>query len=134
MHHPTFGAEAPSTSSTARTSASTRRGCRPASRRWWRPTRTTPCACSPSQRRGAQRIYDATRFNALNGELIAGGNGVQGVAAGIPIPSSGLEVIWNHILRYRGDQIHFVTNQAAVLANGSYNLLKLDRNIYAVRP
>ncbi|WP_236213344.1 DUF1329 domain-containing protein [Metapseudomonas otitidis] len=81
-----------------------------------------------------QRIYDATRLNALNGELIAGGNGVQGVAAGIPfpIPASGLEVIWNHILRYRGDQIHFVTNQAAVLANGSYNLLKLDRNIYFV--
>ncbi|MDH1107535.1 DUF1329 domain-containing protein [Pseudomonas otitidis] len=90
----------------------------------------------PTHRSAAapQRIYDATRLNALNGELIAGGNGVQGVAAGIPfpIPASGLEVIWNHILRYRGDQIHFVTNQAAVLANGSYNLLKLDRNIYFV--
>lgn len=33
-------------------------------------------------------------------------------------------------MRYRGDQISFVTNQAAVLSNGAYNLLKLERDIY----
>lgn len=90
----------------------------------------------PTHRSAAapQRIYDATRFNAENGALIAGGNGVEGVAAGVPfpIPANGLEAIWNHILRYRGEQIHFTTNQAAVLANGSYNLLKLERDIYFV--
>jgi hypothetical protein len=90
----------------------------------------------PTRRSAAapQRIYDATRFNALNGELISGGNGVAGVASGIPfpLPANGLEAIWNHILRYRGEQISFVTNQAAVLANGSYNLLKLERQIYFV--
>jgi hypothetical protein len=88
----------------------------------------------PSHRSAAapQRIYDATRFNALNAELISGGNGVAGVAAGIPfpLPKNGQEAIWNHIMRYRGDQLHFVTNQAAVLSNGAYNLLKLDRDIY----
>ena len=79
-----------------------------------------------------QRIYDATRMNALNAELISGGNGVDGVAAGIPfpLPKKGPEAIWNHIMRYRGEQIHFVTNQAAVLSNGSYTLLKLERDIY----
>src|SRR3990167_3694653 len=79
-----------------------------------------------------QRIYDATRMNALNAELISGGNGVDGVAAGItfPLPKTGQEAIWNHIMRYRGEQISFVTNQAAVLTNGSYNLLKLERDIY----
>ena len=79
-----------------------------------------------------QRIYDATRMNALNAELISGGNGVEGVAAGVPfpLPKTGQEAIWNHIMRYRGEQIHFVTNQAAVLSNGSYTLLKLDRDIY----
>ncbi len=90
----------------------------------------------PTRRSAAapQRIYDATRFNALNAELISGGNGVSGVAAGIPfpLPRNGQEAIWNHIMRYRGEQISFVTNQAAVLANGSYNLLKLERNIYFV--
>ncbi|WP_339408952.1 DUF1329 domain-containing protein [Pseudomonas sp. EA_35y_Pfl2_R5] len=79
-----------------------------------------------------QRIYDATRFNAQTAELISGGNGVDGAAAGIPfpLPTTGQEVIWNHIMRYRGDQITFATNQAAVLSNGAYNLLKLERDIY----
>lgn len=88
----------------------------------------------PTHRSAAapQRIYDATRFNAQNAELISGGNGVAGVAAGIPfpMPQTGQEAIWNHIMRYRGDQISFVTNQAAVLANGAYNLLKLERDVY----
>ncbi len=90
----------------------------------------------PTRRSAAapQRIYDATRFNAQAAELISGGNGVDGVAAGIPfpLPTTGQEAIWNHIMRYRGDQFSFVTNQAAVLANGAYNLLKLERDIYFV--
>ncbi|AYC31122.1 DUF1329 domain-containing protein [Pseudomonas cavernae] len=88
----------------------------------------------PSHRSAAAppRIYAATRFNAVNAELISGGNGVQGAAAGIPfpLPQSGQEAIWNHVMRYRGEQIHLVTNQAAVLASGDYNLLKLERDIY----
>jgi hypothetical protein len=88
----------------------------------------------PTRRSAAapQRIYDATRFNAQAAELISGGNGVDGAAAGIPfpLPKTGQEVIWNHIMRYRGDQITFATNQAAVLSNGAYNLLKLERDIY----
>ncbi len=80
------------------------------------------------------RIYDATRYNAGHARLISSGNGVEGAASGVPfpIPASGQEAIWNHIMRYRGDQIHFVTNQAAVLANGGYTLLKLDRDVYFV--
>lgn len=88
----------------------------------------------PTRRSAAapQRIYDATRFNARNAELISGGNGVAGVAAGIPfpLPQDGQQAIWNHIMRYRGEQISMHTNQAAVLANGAYNLLKLERDIY----
>jgi hypothetical protein len=88
----------------------------------------------PTRRSAAapQRIYDATRFNALNAELISGGNGVAGVAAGIPfpLPQDGQQAIWNHIMRYRGEQIGMLTNQAAVLANGAYNLLKLEREVY----
>ncbi|WP_417661075.1 DUF1329 domain-containing protein [Pseudomonas sp.] len=88
----------------------------------------------PTHRSAAapQRIYDATRYNAVNAELISAGNGVLGVASGIPfpLPQNGQEAIWNHIMRYRGDQISFVTNQAAVLSNGAYNLLKLERDVY----
>ena len=57
----------------------------------------------PTRRSAAapQRIYDATRFNALNAELISGGNGVQGAAAGVPfpLPQNGQEAIWNHVMR-----------------------------------
>ncbi|MBF2993421.1 dTDP-4-dehydrorhamnose reductase [Pseudomonas aeruginosa] len=77
----------------------------------------------------------ADQFGApTSAELIADGNGVQGAAAGVPfpLPQSGQEAIWNHIMRYRGEQLHLQTNQAAVLANGSYNLLKLDRYLYFV--
>ena len=88
----------------------------------------------PTRRSAAvpQRIYDATRFNALNAELISNGNGVAGVAAGVPfpLPQNGQEAIWNHIMRYRGDQISFVSNLAAVLSSGAYNLLKQERNVY----
>ena len=78
-----------------------------------------------------QRIYDATRENATNASLIAGGNGIEGAAAGIPfpIPQNGLEAIWNHITRYRGEQTRMTANHAAVLANGDYILVKRERDI-----
>ncbi|WP_225579125.1 DUF1329 domain-containing protein [Pseudomonas sp. PDM14] len=87
----------------------------------------------PTRRSAAapQRIYDATRYNVSNASLISGGNGVEGTAAGIPfpIPQSGTEAIWNHIMRYRGEQIRMITNQAAVLNSGSYVLLKRERDV-----
>ena len=87
----------------------------------------------PSRRSAAspQRIYDATRYNATNAGLIAGGNGIEGTAAGIPfpIPQSGQEVIWNHITRYRGEQVRMVTNHAAVLKGGDYVLVKRERDL-----
>src|SRR5690606_29787633 len=90
----------------------------------------------PTRRSAAlpERLYAATRENATKAQLISNGNGIEGAAAGtpFPIPQNGLEVIWNHITRYRGEQLRMVLNQAAVLANGSYNLLKLDREIYFV--
>jgi hypothetical protein len=89
----------------------------------------------PSRRSASnpQRIYDATRLNAVNAELIANGNGIKGASAGIPfpIPQDGMEVIWNHVLHYKGDQTHFVNNQAVVI-NGNPSYIKRDRQIYYV--
>ncbi|WP_188636280.1 DUF1329 domain-containing protein [Halopseudomonas pertucinogena] len=80
-----------------------------------------------------QRIYDATRENAEKAELIENGNGISGAVAGIPfpIPQNGMEVIWNHILHYKGDQTRFINNQAVVI-NGRANLIKRDRYIYYI--
>ncbi|WAN09523.1 DUF1329 domain-containing protein [Stutzerimonas balearica] len=89
----------------------------------------------PTRRSAAapQRIYDATRFNAQSGELIANGNGIKGAASGIPfpLPQDGMEVIWNHILHYKGDQTHMINNQAVVIG-GKASYIKRDRHVYYV--
>ena len=73
-----------------------------------------------------QRIYDATRSTAATAKLVDGGNGVGDAVIGIPfpIPSNGLEVIWNHLLRYRGETVACVIGQAAVTRGGAYTLVK----------
>ena len=73
-----------------------------------------------------QRIYDATKRIATTATLAAGGNGVTNAGEGIPfpIPKSGVEVFWNHVLRYRGDVIVRQIGQAPVTASGSYTMVK----------
>ena len=83
----------------------------------------------PSRRSAAfpQRIYDAVKANAASAKLTGSGNGVTGAIGGppFPVPKSGVEVIWNHILRYRVDVADRVIGQAAVTRGGSYNMVKL---------
>ncbi len=52
-----------------------------------------------------QRIYDAIAHNIGHAKLVNDGNGVEGAIGGpaFPMPTSGVEVIWNHLLRYRGE-------------------------------
>ena len=78
-----------------------------------------------------QDVYEITKVNALNAELIEGGNGIKGAVRGIPfpIPSNGLEVIWNHILRYRGEAIQRFGGQAAVTTSGDYNVIGFDEQL-----
>jgi hypothetical protein len=75
-----------------------------------------------------QRIYDATRQYATTAALTAGGNGVSGAVVGIPfpIPQNGLEVIWNHLTRYRGIAANRNISQAAPQRNGSYTLVDFE--------
>ncbi|NOY72971.1 MAG: DUF1329 domain-containing protein, partial [Gammaproteobacteria bacterium] len=74
-----------------------------------------------------QRIYDATKKN-INAKLTASGNGVTGAIHGIPfpMPENGLEVIWNHILRYRGDTASRLFSQAAPTRGGDYTLVRFQ--------
>jgi hypothetical protein len=82
----------------------------------------------PTHRSGAspQRIYDATKRIATTAELAKGGNGVVKAGEGIPfpIPKSGVEVFWNHVLRYRGDVIVRNIGQAPVTAGGDFTMVK----------
>ena len=78
-----------------------------------------------------QRIYDATRNVAATATLVDDGNGVGGAAIGIPfpIPGNGLEVIWNHLLRYRGETVACTIGQAAVTRGGAYTMVKYGLEI-----
>jgi hypothetical protein len=82
----------------------------------------------PTHRSAAvpQRIYDATRRIATTANLAPGGNGVTGAVEGIPfpIPKQGIEVFWNHVLRYRASAASRSIGQAPVTAGGSYNLVE----------
>ena len=82
----------------------------------------------PTRRSGSvpERIYQATRQAAANASLADDGNGVANAVIGIPfpIPDNGLEVIWNHLLRYRGETVECLMGQAAVTASGDFTLVK----------
>ena len=75
-----------------------------------------------------QRIYDATINNATSAKLVADGNGIDNAIIGIPfpIPANGNEVIWNHLLRYRGDTAARWIGQAVPTRSGKYTLVKFE--------
>jgi hypothetical protein len=87
----------------------------------------------PSRRSAAfpQRIYDATKQNATTANTKPSGNGVTGAIIGIPfpIPKSGVEVIWNHIMRYRADIAGRDYGAAPVLRSGDYTNVKFHEEI-----
>jgi len=84
----------------------------------------------PTHRTAAapQRIYDATKKIATTAKLAAGGNGVSGALAGIPfpMPKTGIEVIWNHMLRYRAEIASRTVAQAAPTRGGQYTLVQFE--------
>lgn len=51
-----------------------------------------------------QYVYDATYKNALDAELVEDGLNIKNAYNGIPfpIPKSGIEYVWNHLLAWRG--------------------------------
>ncbi len=67
--------------------------------------------------------YDLIKEWATKTDLVAGGNGLVDFKANVPfpIPETGIEVIWNHITRYRtplGVKRRYI--QAPVQANGAF--------------
>ena len=58
--------------------------------------------------------------NAIKAKLVDGGNGIEGAYGGVPfpIPSSGEEVMWNHLLRWQGDS-EYRYNALVVQPNGT---------------
>jgi hypothetical protein len=75
-----------------------------------------------------QAVYDAVRRNAVNARLVGEGAGVVGASMGspFPIPQNGYEVIWNHLMRYRGQAASRTVTQAAPTRRGDYTLVEFQ--------
>jgi hypothetical protein len=74
------------------------------------------------------RVYEATKLNATRANLVRDGAAVDGAIGGIPfpIPKNGMEVMWNHLLRFRGVSAERRVCQATPLRGGSYTLVDFD--------
>jgi len=74
-----------------------------------------------------ENLYPVIRNNAVNAELVAGGNGLSNFSTTIPfpIPQSALEVVWNHITRYRGGSAQRSLTTIPVQADGSHTVVKM---------
>ncbi|HEX4389852.1 MAG TPA: DUF1329 domain-containing protein [Steroidobacteraceae bacterium] len=88
----------------------------------------------PSHRSAAapEEVYRATRRNATTAHLVGAGEGIGGAFGGIPfpIPGSGLEVLWNHLARFRGAGVALATGQAAVNDLGVFTLVRFREEFY----
>ncbi|MEG1040480.1 MAG: DUF1329 domain-containing protein, partial [Pseudomonas sp.] len=71
------------------------------------------------------QVFADIKKNATSTNLVAGGNGLENFTTAVPfpIPKSGVEVIWNHITRYRGGSVTRLVTQATPQTNGSYSLV-----------
>ena len=70
-----------------------------------------------------EEVYQKSYENALSAEVLDNGNGVRNtiMTSPFPIPKNGLEAIWNHILRYRGEEVSFRSGAATPQRDGSFN-------------
>ncbi|WP_420588487.1 DUF1329 domain-containing protein [Bacterioplanoides sp.] len=73
-----------------------------------------------------QKIYDKAKANALTATVKNGAAANFDEAVPFPIPKTGEEVVWNHLLRYRGGTASRDIMQAAVQSNGDYTPVKMS--------
>lgn len=76
-----------------------------------------------------QKIYDFSVKNATSAELTRDGAGLNAASVGVPfpIPQTGLEAIWNHLTRFRGEFIKREYVQVTPQEDGSFNPVKFEQ-------
>jgi hypothetical protein len=88
----------------------------------------------PTHRTAAapQWVYDNTFKNATRAKLVddAAGPRPDGAYGGVPfpIPKSGIEVMWNHVLRWRGDSYRWSFHGYQVTADGKLVMTNESHN------
>ena len=78
-----------------------------------------------------EHIQEMTVANATRAELVQGGNGIDNYqdATPFPIPQNGLEVIWNHVTRYRGGSVQRNVGQVTPTAGGDFSVVKFQEEL-----
>jgi hypothetical protein len=73
-----------------------------------------------------ERVYEASKRNAVTATMTEDQNGLNDAILGVPfpIPQNGVEAIWNHRLRYRGFKFRRWFASAAVNRDGSFGMFK----------
>jgi hypothetical protein len=77
-------------------------------------------------------VYEAVKENARTARpILEGKGGVEGarVSSPFPIPQSGVEVVWNHNLRFRGIRVMRTHGAAAVTRGGRYRVVLREDDI-----
>ena len=77
-------------------------------------------------------VYAASQANALTaGVVVEGKGGVVNatITSPFPIPQSGVEVIWNHNLRWRGIHVARSNGSAAVTRLGNYGVILAEQEV-----
>ncbi|MDD2050608.1 DUF1329 domain-containing protein [Pseudomonas putida] len=89
------------------------------------PTRRTAAA--------PQNVYDAVKTSALHTESVNEGNGLKNFEQShyyaFPIPKNGIEVVWNHLTRYKGPNYIQRQVQAAPQVDGSYTPVVIEMKL-----
>jgi hypothetical protein len=77
-------------------------------------------------------VYEGIKDNVSNAALMKYGSGVTGarISSPFPIPQNGLEVLWNHTLRFRGQSISYQASTVHVNASGSRAVTLRDYKYY----
>jgi hypothetical protein len=77
-------------------------------------------------------VYEGIKDNMQSSSLMKFGAGVEGarISSPFPIPQNGLEVLWNHTLRFRGQSIRFEASTVSVNAAGSRSISLRDYQYY----
>jgi hypothetical protein len=87
----------------------------------------------PTHRTAAvpKEINDATILNATRAKLTADGNGIDGAKLGtpFPIPKSGVEAVWNQILRFHAYTSHRVILQVNPTESGEFTPIQIDEKV-----
>lgn len=91
----------------------------------------------PSHRTAAAPvgIYAAAKKSAVNVQLVNDGTGLANFADSryyaFPIPKSGVEVYWNFVTRFRGENVERWSVQAVPQVNGDYTIVEThDQNSF----